>query len=67
MFTTIVVPLRPGEDFPPLPTGGIKSSKDLAGVPGLKVIDGLIRAGPTGSISVEERRTVHRNIYRIPL
>jgi hypothetical protein len=63
----MVVPLVPGEDFPPLPTGGVKSSKDLAAVPGLKVMDALIHPGPTGSISVEERRTVHRNIYRIPL
>jgi hypothetical protein len=45
IYRTMVVPLRPGEDFPPLPPKGIKSPKDLAGVPGLKLMDNLIRPG----------------------
>jgi Tol biopolymer transport system component len=66
-FRTIVVPIRSGEDFPPLPPGGIKSADDLAGVSGVRLMDGLIRPGPTGSIYAIGRMTVQRNIYRIPL
>jgi eukaryotic-like serine/threonine-protein kinase len=66
-YKTIIVPLRSGEDFPPLPPGGIKSANDLAGVPGVKAMDELIRPGPTGSIYAMDRMTVQRNIYLIPL
>jgi len=65
MVKTYVVPVRPGKPFPPLPPSGFRSEAELAKLPGVKVIDANIAAGPDTSIYAFPRLTVNRNLYRI--
>ncbi len=64
---TVVVPLRTGGGFPPLPVWGFKSTSEAAGLPGAKVIAEYISRGPEPSVYAFARATVHRNLYRIPV
>jgi serine/threonine protein kinase/Tol biopolymer transport system component len=64
---TVVVPLRPGRVFPPLPVAGLKSASEAASLPGAKIVEEYISPGPDPSVYAFARRTVHRNLYRIPL
>lgn len=64
---TVIVPLRRGTVFPPLPVSGLESVSEAASLPGAKIIEGDARPGPDPSIYASVRATVHRNLYRIPI
>ncbi len=65
---TYVVPLPPGEMFPPIPAGGFQSAADLAGLPGMRIIDTFdVSPGPTPEVYAFSRASVQRNLYRIPI
>jgi len=66
--TTAVVPVPGDQSLPPLPSAGIQSEKDLAGRPGVQVIDrSNISPGPNSSTYAFTHTSVTRNLYRIPL
>jgi serine/threonine protein kinase/dipeptidyl aminopeptidase/acylaminoacyl peptidase len=67
IFKTFVVPLHPGESFPALPDGGIKSESDLARLRGVRAVNNVIHPGPDVSLYAFDRSTEHRNIYRVPI
>jgi eukaryotic-like serine/threonine-protein kinase len=65
---TFVIPLRKGEDIPPIPPAGLKSETDITRLPGVTVIDHLDAAvGPDRGTYAFTDFSVHRNIYRIPI
>ncbi len=64
---TVALPVSPATMLPTLPAGGIQSSEDLAKVPGSKVFEHAIAPGPDASVYAYVVRSVHRNIFRIPL
>ncbi len=74
---TLVIPLRKGELFPPIPPGGLKSEKDLSQLAGFKVFDRNLGAGPVDQVDIGfgmnpetyayTLASIHRNLYRIPL
>jgi DNA-binding winged helix-turn-helix (wHTH) protein len=63
---TFVIPLRPGNAFPQLPTAGVGSEADLAALPGVKTFEGVVSPGPDVSHYAFTVQNVHRNLYRIP-
>lgn len=64
---TFVIPLRRGNSFPPLPDSGIRSETELAALPGVKIIEGLISPGPDSTQYAFARLSVHMNLYRVPI
>jgi hypothetical protein len=67
-FQINAVPLQPGRILPPLPEGGIRSPRDAAALPGVRVIpEERAFRGPNPSVYAFPRVTTHRNIYRIPV
>jgi len=65
---TWAVPLRPGQNLPPLPAGGIHRPEDVAAIPGARLIQqALAFAGANPSVYAFPRVTSQRNIYRIPV
>jgi eukaryotic-like serine/threonine-protein kinase len=65
-----VFPLKTGEYFPPLPPGGVRSEAEVsklgALLPAVSQAEDFT-AGPSRDIYAYSRRTVQRNLYRIPL
>ena len=65
---TYVVPLPPGQMFPPMPAGGFDSAADLAQRPDVRVIEAFDAApSPDAQTYAFSRSTVQRNLYRIPV
>ncbi len=65
---TYAVPLAPGKLFPPIPPGGFRSQDEIAKLPGVRSIDSIdVTPGPNPDMYAFTRRTVQRNLYRIPL
>ncbi|HET7840136.1 MAG TPA: hypothetical protein VFM21_00950, partial [Terriglobia bacterium] len=74
---TILIPLKNGEIFPPIPPGGLKSADDLSKVPGVKTFDRNLGMGAIDRVDVEfgmdpetyayTIASVHRNLFRVPL
>jgi len=64
---TYIVPLPPGKVLPPIPAGGFTSEQEIASLPGAHMIDAIGAPGPSRDIYAFERRTVQRNLYRIPI
>jgi Tol biopolymer transport system component len=64
---TIVLPVPPGRDLPVLPPSGVRFPEDGGRLAGVKVIDATISPGPSASVYVFTRESIHRNLYRIPL
>jgi serine/threonine protein kinase len=65
---TLVIPLSKSRTFADLAARGFKSEEQLAALPGVRTIDQpLILPGPDPSLYAFTKRTVHRNLYRIPL
>jgi len=64
---TYIVPLPPGKILPPIPPGGFRSEEDIARLPGAHRIDATGAPGPSRDVYAFERRTVQRNLYRIPI
>jgi hypothetical protein len=61
-------PLAAGQILPPIPTGGFRSSEEIARVPGGRRIEGqLITLGPTPDVYAFYRGNTQRNLYRIPV
>jgi Tol biopolymer transport system component len=66
-YNTFIVPLRNGESFPVLPARGIEGESDLTHLADVKIFSGLTYPGPDRFHYAVPRRTVQRNIYRIPI
>ena len=65
---TLAIPLRPGESLPDLPPSGIRDAADAAAFPGSRIIAGWeITPGADPSVFAYVKRTMHRNLFRIPL
>ena len=64
---TYIVPLPPGKTLPPIPPGGFRSEQEIARLPGAHRIDAIGAPGPSPDVYAFERRTVQRNLYRIPI
>jgi Tol biopolymer transport system component len=65
---TLVVPLSANQLFPKIPEGGFAADSDLARLPGARLIDASeIAPGPSPDVYAFSRRTVQRNLYRIPV
>jgi eukaryotic-like serine/threonine-protein kinase len=64
---TYIVPLPPGKVLPPMPAGGFRSEQEIARLPGAHMIDATGAPGPSRDVYAFERRTVQRNLYRIPI
>ena len=65
---TVAIPIPGGEALPALPDDGLQSEEDALALPDVRIIEqGFIAPGPDPSIYAFLRRTVQRNLYRIPL
>jgi hypothetical protein len=64
---TYIVPLPPGKILPRVPPGGLVSKEEIAGLPGARRIDATGAPSPSRDVYAFERRTVQRNLYRIPI
>ncbi len=64
---TYVVPLRPGRILPAIPPGGFRSEQEIARLPGAYAIEATGAPGPSRDVYAIARRTVQRNLYRIPI
>ena len=66
--TTYVIPLAPGQMLPRIPEGGFQSRAEIAGLPGVRVIEAAdVAFGATLDIYAFSRETTQRNLYRSPL
>lgn len=69
--TVLAIHLPPGRDLPPLPAAGLNSVDDTRGLKVAAKIDMADRVifapGPNPSTYAYVRRTVQRNLFRIPL
>jgi hypothetical protein len=63
---TFIIPLRPGNALPQLPTAGVGSEADLAALPGVKTAEGVVSPGSDISHYAFTIQNVHRNLYRVP-
>jgi hypothetical protein len=64
---TYIVPLPPGKILPAIPPEGFRSEQEIAGLPGARMLDAIGAPGPSRDVYAFERRTVQRNLYRIPI
>jgi Tol biopolymer transport system component len=66
--STCLVPLRPGEMLPPIPSSGFRSKEDAMAVPGARLIPvrGAV-PGPDPSTYAFTKVATQRNIYRVPI
>ena len=65
---TFAIPLAPGQSFPPLPAGGVRSVQDVAALPAAKKLPQLHAfPGDDPSVYPYMRPTSQRNIYRVPV
>ena len=64
---TYVMPTRAGNSLP-VPASGVSSEKDVAALPGVKVIEQWpLYPGLDASIYAFAKEGVQRNLYRVPL
>ena len=61
------IPLAPGEILPPVPPDGFRFEEQVASLPGAQRIDAIGAPGPALDTYAFERRTIQRNLYRIPI
>jgi Tol biopolymer transport system component len=68
LIGSYLIPLRPGQALPPIPAGGFGSDEEIARLPGAHMIDaeGVV-LGPSAAMYAFYKRTVQRNLYRIPI
>jgi serine/threonine protein kinase/Tol biopolymer transport system component len=64
---TLVIPVSPAKSLPSLPPAGIQTKADIESIKGAQVLEGFMLPGPTARLYASLRRSVHRNLYRIPL
>jgi hypothetical protein len=61
-----MLPLAAGRMLPVIPEGGFKSEREIASLPGVRVLDQPdVAPGPASDIYAFARETVQRNLYRI--
>ena len=65
--STAVVPIPPGKQLPPLPPNGVRARDGIAKIRGTKIIPNSVEFAPDGVTYAYAKRSVHRNLYRIPL
>lgn len=63
---TFMVALKAGHALPALPSEGITDERKLA-ASGTKVAEDVVFPGPNASLYAFARRSVHRNLYRVPI
>jgi hypothetical protein len=61
------VSLPPGKVVPSVPPEGFRFEAEIAALPGARRIDATGAVGPAVDTYAFERRTVQRNLYRIPI
>jgi serine/threonine protein kinase len=64
---TFVIALRHGETLPALPSSGIQSENDLAGLPVSQTAEDAVYPADASGLVAFVRSTTERNIYRIPV
>ncbi len=64
---TAVIPVPPGEPFPPLPASGFRLGGENLGIPGIKFVQQGAVAPGLGSTYAYVKPTMHANLFRIPL
>jgi eukaryotic-like serine/threonine-protein kinase len=64
---TYVVPMEPGRILPRVPLGGFESEQEIAGLAGAAMLDTTGAPGPSPEVYAFERRTIQRNLYKIPI
>ena len=65
---TLAIPLAPGVALPELPPGGIRWPEHASNFPGARVIEqGFLAPALDPATFAFVKRTVHRNLFRIPL
>jgi hypothetical protein len=65
---TLAIPLAPGVTLPELPPGGIRWPEHASNFPGARVIEqGFLAPTLDPATFAFVKRTVHRNLFRIPL
>jgi Tol biopolymer transport system component len=62
-----IIPLTAGEVLPPIPAEGFHAEKEVAALPGAQRIDAVAVLGPSFDVYAFYRRTIQRNLYRIPI
>ena len=62
-----IVPLPRGTMVPRIPADGFHSEEEIARLPGARKLDAIGAPGPSPDVYAFERRTVQRNLYRIPI
>ncbi len=66
-YQTLILPLPPGSDLPATSDLDMNSPSAHGLPPEAKVVDAVIGPGLTSSAYVYTRRSVHRNLYSIPV
>ena len=62
------IPLGPSQLLPPLPTTGLRTEKEVAALPGARLIPQQEAfAGPNPSVYAFTKVATQRNIYRVPV
>ncbi len=67
---TYSLPIKAGQMLPEFPPGGIKSKRDLEKLGAIQLPEAQaeeISIGPTPGVFAFSRRTIQRNLYRIPV
>jgi serine/threonine protein kinase len=65
--STYVVPLAPGEMFPPFPREGLHTEQDVTKLPGARKFEGGAVPGQSPDVYAFHRQTIQRNLHRIPI
>ncbi len=65
-LVSAVLPIPPGKQLPPLPSSGI-NPRDVTKLRGARTFPYSVVFAPDGITYAYSKRTVHRNLYRIPL
>jgi hypothetical protein len=64
---TAVIPVSPGDSFPPLPASGFQPGGEDLAIPGIKFVEHGAIAPGLGSTYAYVKATMHANLFRIPL
>ncbi len=62
-----IVPLPRGKVLPAIPPEGFRSEQDIDRLPGVRRVNATGAPGPSPDFYAFERRTVQRNLHRIPI
>jgi len=65
--STYAIPLAPGQILPPIPPSGFQTEKDVASLPGTRLIPRGVFPGPNPVVYAFTKVATQRNIYRVPV